>query len=96
MGKYVKGKLNSNQHGCFTAPRPKEELYDTKIDPYELNNLAGDERYTTLLQKMRTALAAWEKRTGDNVPELGELLLQRYVGGVLGQAADEDVGPSES
>jgi arylsulfatase A-like enzyme len=65
-----KGKLNSNQHGCFTAPRPKEELYDTKIDPYELNNLAGDERYTTLLRKMRTALAAWEKRTGDSVPEL--------------------------
>jgi len=65
-----KGKLNSHQHGCFTAPRPKEELYDIKIDPYELNNLAGDEHYTTLLRKMRTALAAWEKRTGDNVPEL--------------------------
>jgi arylsulfatase A-like enzyme len=62
--------LNENQMGCFTTPRPEEELYDTKLDPYELKNLAGDERYVKLLQVMRDALEDWEVRTKDSVPEL--------------------------
>ncbi|MEM9282723.1 MAG: sulfatase [Verrucomicrobiota bacterium] len=64
------GELNDDQMGCFTAPRPPEELYDTKLDPHELNNLVDDERYATLLRAMRAALKDWEARTGDSAPEL--------------------------
>ncbi|NNE93752.1 MAG: sulfatase [Verrucomicrobiales bacterium] len=64
------GKLLPHQMGCFIQPRPKEELYDTVADPYELNNLAADERYEPVLNAMREALGEWEKRTGDFPPDL--------------------------
>ena len=63
-------ELFSHQRGCFQAPRPKEELYDTKTDPFELENLAADERYSSLIGAMRIALSDWEKRTEDYAPEL--------------------------
>lgn len=65
-----RGGLTAAQEACFTAPRPEEELYDTKLDPHELNNLVADERFAPLLRAMRAALSDWEKRTGDSVPEL--------------------------
>jgi len=64
------GKLLPHQRTCLTAPRPKEELYDTKTDPHELTNLASDGRYQAILDTMRSALKTWEKRTDDYVPEL--------------------------
>lgn len=65
-----KGELTDAQQACFIAPRPEEELYDTRLDPFELNNLAEDERFSPLLRAMRAALADWEKKTKDEVPEL--------------------------
>lgn len=65
-----KGELTPAQEACFMAPRPEEELYDTKLDPHELNNLVADERNAPLLRAMRAALIDWEKRTKDYVPEL--------------------------
>lgn len=65
-----KGDLTNDQMACFLVPRTPEELYDTKLDPDELNNLADDDRYAPLLRAMRAALTDWEKRTGDTVPEL--------------------------
>ncbi len=64
------GELLPHQLTCFNAPRPAEELYDTKLDPFELNNLAADERFSSLLSSMRAALADWEKLTEDSAPEL--------------------------
>ncbi len=65
-----KDELNDDQKGCFVTPRPKEELYDTKLDPYELNNLVEDDRFGTLLRAMQAALKDWEEKTGDSAPEL--------------------------
>ncbi|MEM7603119.1 MAG: heparan N-sulfatase, partial [Verrucomicrobiota bacterium] len=65
-----KGELTAAQEACFIAPRPAEELYDTKLDPYELSNLVEDERFAPLLRAMRAALKDWEKKTGDSAPEL--------------------------
>lgn len=65
-----KGGLLPHQLACFVEPRPGEELYDTRHDPHELNNLAGDERYSSLLSAMREALNEWEQLTGDEPPEL--------------------------
>lgn len=65
-----KGELTPAQEACFVAPRPEEELFDTKLDPHELNNLVEDERFAPLLRAMRAALVDWEKKTGDSAPEL--------------------------
>ncbi len=67
---YEKGELTPTQAICFAAPRPAEELYDLKLDPHELNNLAADDRYFPVLRAMRAALADWETKTGDTVPTL--------------------------
>lgn len=64
-----KGELNAAQAAIFTAPRPVEELYDLKLDPYELNNLASDLRYTPLLEAMRAALVDWQSKTNDVIPD---------------------------
>jgi len=65
-----KGELTEPQKACFVQPRPKEELYDTRLDPHETNNLVDDDRYAPLLRAMRAALGEWEKRTDDRVPDL--------------------------
>ncbi len=65
-----RGELTEEQHACFKTPRAPEELYDTKLDPFEQKNLAADERYAPLLRAMRAALADWEKKTADSAPDL--------------------------
>lgn len=65
-----KNELSTAQQRCFEAPRPAEELYDLRLDPYELVNLAADERYAPVLEAMRAALADWEEKTGDKAPEM--------------------------
>lgn len=64
-------KLNAVQKLWFSKTKPAEELYDAEADPYELNNLAGDGRYSQQLEEMRTALSNWMSYTQDkgNIPE---------------------------
>jgi N-sulfoglucosamine sulfohydrolase len=45
--------------------RGPEELYDLKIDPLEVNNLAGDPQHQVLLERMRATLEEWQRRTED-------------------------------
>lgn len=45
--------------------RPAEELYDITADPYEMNNLAGQEVYQSSLIDLRTRLADWMEQQGD-------------------------------
>jgi N-sulfoglucosamine sulfohydrolase len=63
------GKLSTQQLGCFVKPRPSEELYDTEADPHELHNLANDPRHLAVLNKLRKALAEWQRTTDDRLPE---------------------------
>lgn len=63
-----KDQLEPAQASLFVVPRPAEELYDTRLDPDELNNLAEDERFAPVLRAMRAALADWEEKTGDAKP----------------------------
>lgn len=67
---HAKGELTEAQMACFLAPRAEEELYDTRLDPFELNNLINDDRYAPLMTAMRAALRDWEEKTKDSVPEL--------------------------
>jgi len=43
----------------------REELYDTQTDPYELNNIAGDERMAGKLDELRGKLKEWMEAQGD-------------------------------
>ncbi|WP_418263636.1 sulfatase [Flavobacterium faecale] len=45
--------------------RPAEELYDMKNDPYQLVNLAENEKYKAKKEELLKALILWRNETGD-------------------------------
>ena len=47
--------------------RPSEELFDLKLDPLELNNLADDPRYENKLADLKRILAQWTTEQGDEL-----------------------------
>lgn len=49
----------------FYQHRPEEELYDLEQDPWELKNLAGDEKVGEVKAELRKELLAWMKQQGD-------------------------------
>lgn len=63
-------RLLPHQLGCFVSPRAKEELYDVETDPFELENVAADPRYASVVLAMRAALKNWETAHGDSPPAL--------------------------
>jgi hypothetical protein len=50
--------------------RPREELYDTQMDPYELNNLAGDAKFADELSRLREMLRAWRVQQGEDLNKI--------------------------
>jgi N-sulfoglucosamine sulfohydrolase len=64
-------RLTSEQMRLFMVPRPGEELYDTWSDPYEFVNLAGDPKYSAVLERLRAECERWISSTGDVPPERG-------------------------
>jgi len=54
---------------ALNEKHPREELYDTQSDPFELNNLAGRPERKRLLQRMRKQLAQWLAEQGETLPE---------------------------
>lgn len=50
---FAKDSLNEYQKQFFRKTRPEEELFDIINDPYEIHNLASDERYKEVLERMR-------------------------------------------
>lgn len=65
------GKLNTTQQLWFRKTKDREELFDTKNDPFELKNLAADPQYASKLAELRTELDKWMKFTNDKgfIPE---------------------------
>ena len=61
----AEGKLPPLAAQYMADRRPPEELFDTENDPYEVHNLAGDEKYKTILHQLRTVLDNWMLETGD-------------------------------
>ncbi|MDB6124114.1 MAG: betC 3 [Pedosphaera sp.] len=45
--------------------RPREEFYDTLLDPYEVHNLANDPAYADVKSNMSKQLVAWRKQQND-------------------------------
>ena len=62
---HEEGRLDSTQAFYFRDTMPRQELYDTKTDPHEINNLADNPRYTDKLIELRRAEQRWRARTDD-------------------------------
>lgn len=56
------------QEDVFRIPRPEEELYNVKKDPYQFDDLSEDPLYRAVLDSMRQIMAVWVRETGDHVP----------------------------
>lgn len=67
---YLNGECNEIQ-SVFWKPKPVEELYDIENDPWEINNLAGNQDYKEVLERMRVANKAWLTKIYDTgfIPE---------------------------
>lgn len=78
---HEEGKLDENQERWFDETKPEEELYDTKSDPYEFNNLAGNPDYADKLSELRNAHLKWIADYGDlgAIPEM-EMVHQWWNG----------------
>ncbi|EEF57639.1 sulfatase [Pedosphaera parvula Ellin514] len=46
--------------------RPREELYDVLLDPYEVNNLADNPAYADIKTDLNRQLTAWRKQQNDS------------------------------
>ncbi|MCB1123455.1 MAG: sulfatase-like hydrolase/transferase, partial [Verrucomicrobiae bacterium] len=57
---YAEGKLNEDQAQFMAMSRPREQLFDTDADPYELHNLAGMPEYQNILKRKREQLNRWQ------------------------------------
>lgn len=70
---YKAGECNDIQ-SAFWEQKPPEELYDVSIDPWEVNNLAGDPEYADVLAKLRDEKNRWMREIRDTglMPE-GEM-----------------------
>jgi N-sulfoglucosamine sulfohydrolase len=62
-----KKALPSAQSQCFASPRPLEELYDIRSDPFSLHNLVSDLAHAGVLGKLRRELSAWSVATADAI-----------------------------
>ncbi len=68
---YRNGTLPSPGLKLMRSCKPVEELFDVRSDPYELKNLADDERYEDVLRRMREAHKEWSAGIYDSglIPE---------------------------
>ncbi len=70
----AEGRLTPLQRQWMDGPRPAEELYDVKRDPFQLKNLAGEPEYQEILKEMSEVQDQWSRETGDmghiNEPEM--------------------------
>lgn len=53
------GRLGKGPTAWLAPTRPREELYDTHADPYQLKNLAADPAQRAVIARMRAALDEW-------------------------------------
>ena len=61
----AQGKLVGAQKQYFRTEKPVEELFDTKNDPHEINNIAADPSNKKIIRKMRKELYSWMLQVGD-------------------------------
>jgi len=68
--------------------RPAEELYDAKMDPHQIRNLAEDPAHRATLERMRTAVIDWMTRVGDQgLINEAEMIQRMWPGGMQPETA---------
>jgi N-sulfoglucosamine sulfohydrolase len=77
------GTLDPVQALWFRDPQPREELFDTLSDPYEVHDLARDPAYAGHLQRLRSALEEWIERVGDDPLRTERELLESMWPGLV-------------
>lgn len=65
---YEKGLTKKRHADVFLETRPEHELYNTKQDPYQFNNLVNNKKYEDILKFLNKVLNQWVKETNDHVP----------------------------
>lgn len=62
-------KTGEKMYGARTVEsyiyRPRFELYDLSVDPWETNNLATSSEHQELLQRLQEKMQAWQRDTND-------------------------------
>ena len=69
---YADGTLDPKLAEIYFGERPAEELYDVVKDPAQINNLAGDPQFATILDEHRQLLDRWLAKGdlgADNEPD---------------------------
>ncbi len=84
------GRLNPVQRRMF-EPKAPEELYDTRRDPHEIDNLAGRREFSEVLAKMRSACDAWIRKIRD-IGFMHELEMHRLSEGSTPYDLARDTG----
>ncbi|MDY8134179.1 sulfatase [Aquimarina sp. 2201CG5-10] len=62
---HAENKLDTIQDRFMSDDRPKEEFYNLREDPFELNNLADDPKYAQVIKEYANVLDAWINETDD-------------------------------
>lgn len=62
---HAAGELPKEAALFMANSKPSEELYDLKSDPHEIHNLASDESYKEILDRMRQVHLDWVVETRD-------------------------------
>ena len=73
------GKLNEVQAKYWLPTKPEEELFDLENDPFEINNLALNEKFKDVLESHRAILANWTKTYGDKGAEPENIYSLKFI-----------------
>ena len=71
---FKQGKLTPQQAAFFES-KSAEMLFDLSVDPYEMNNLAGQENYNSTLMQLRNVLQQQQQQH----PDLGFIVESKLV-----------------
>jgi arylsulfatase A-like enzyme len=84
----AEGKLTGPAALWMRTNRPAEELYDTRLDPHQIKNLAADPAHRVTLERLRKAVTDWMTRINDqgliNEPEM---IQRMWPGGLQPETA---------
>ena len=72
------GLLTPEQAEDFSREMPIDMLFNVEADPQQLDNLAGNPEYRSVLVRLKAQLEQWRQRTGDSVPALDDMTPDRY------------------
>lgn len=58
---HMQGKLTPEQAAFFAPTKPEIELFDLRVDPHEVNNVADDPKYAETKAKLLKELTGWRE-----------------------------------